>query len=172
MLKLGIIILGLLAFLLIPSVAAAPTISFSVAGNIDNLEFVPMKVVEDSTGIKLTSIQTTDITNSWKITVCDYSDGKDPKYAGRMAEWDGSQYVMTDPLVLATNVTVMGYGGTDISNSTATLGPTPVIIEQGITNGYWDNIPVSIKQYTDFSDQLLSTGHSYRTIITFEGTAS
>ncbi len=151
---------------------SASTISVDVSGNIDNMAFNPGQTNMDTSGIKL-SITTSDITSGWTVKVSDLSNsGKSPSYSGRLVEWDGSQYVTSGPKVLGTNVTVMGYAGNNMINSTATLGPIGSTIESGSTSNTWSNIPIVIKQYVDYNDMYLATGHVYKTLITFEGTAT
>ncbi len=172
MLKRLMVIVLLLVLLCLVPVTADPAIDVSVSGTIDNMPFTPGQTSTNSSGIEL-SITTSGITTGWSVEVSDLSDdGKPPSYAGRLVEWDGSQYVTPNPHVLGTNLTVTGYGETDMNNSTAVLGPIGGIIESGSTNNTWSGIPIIIKQYVDYNDLHLTGGNVYKTTITFKGTAT
>lgn len=127
---------------------------------------------EDSTHVTLTVTVSSDATG-WTVKVKDGSENVKPQtFAGRMVEWDGTQYV-TNPKVLGSNLSVEGGQGTGYTKSLVSeLSGTDQVIETGTNTGTFSNIPITFRQTLTYFDPRLTAGHSYQIMVTFTGGVS
>ncbi len=148
----------------------AATITLSVDGNIQNWTLIPGSTNENSTAVTL---NVSCDSSSWTVSVVDNLDDDKPAAgAGRMAEYNTTTGYVNSGSILGANLTVEGGSAVNMTNTTATLGPTDQVIETGnniVTNV---QVPVAMSQQVATTDLHLTNGDEYRVVITFVGGTS
>lgn len=103
--------------------------------------------------------------DNWTVDVYDNLDSSKPSGTeGKMAEWDGSNYVTTDGHVLQTAMEVKS----SLTDTYVTLSGTVQQIETDVaTPDTGTNYTITMSQSVDYGDEKLPTPNVYRIVITF-----
>ena len=146
-------------------------IDITVTGNALNWALIPGTTNENTTAIHL-NVSTASTT--WSVTVTDALDnGKSSSSAGRMLEYNPtSSSWVNGGSMLAANLTVIGGSVSDVTGSTATLGPTGKLIESGSAAADKKQMNITLQQPVAITDRRLTNGNVYRAILVFTGTES
>jgi eukaryotic-like serine/threonine-protein kinase len=139
-----------------------PSIDVSVTGTIHDWIF-STGTNEDTTSVDLT-IDTN--MNQWSVNAKDALDDSKPAGTeGNMTEWSGSSYVPSGKVL--SNAVQVKYG----SESYIKLSGTGQVIKSGTSPGNYQG-DMGIKQEIAPTDPALDTGHQYRIVVTFTGSAA
>lgn len=99
----------------------------------------------------------------WRVSVSD-TDSTNTK--GHMTDYDGSSYVTTNYLASPMKVSVQSIIN-DITGYEVELPAGGNIVTGGSTITEGRDISVIFKQPVSWSDKVLSSGHSYKIVVTF-----
>ena len=159
----------LIALLALTGPVAA--IDIAVTGNVQDWALIPGTTNENATAIHL-NVSTANA--PWSVTVTDALDnGKSSSSVGRMLEYNPiSSSWINGGSILAANLTVIGGSVSDVTGSTATLGPTGKLIESGSAAADKKQMNITLQQPVAITDRRLTNGDVYRVIIVFTGTES
>ena len=142
----------MLAFIL-PQSAQAQSIEITPPANITDWVFNPsLEQPQTQTGTCV--INVTNTTDNWTLTTQD----SNATTSGNMTEWDGSSYV-TDGAKLHNAMHISATSEVTLPNSAKDS------IATGVGN---TSVSVTFKQQIGYSDVVLSGGHTYRIVVTFE----
>ncbi len=156
----------LVQLLLFSGLVTAADIDITVNGDISNWVFTPGTTNIDFTNI---TMNVTSVSSTWTVSVKDARDFSKPiGTEGKMVEWDGSAYVMPNPLVLGTAMDIAGPSlHPNTTGVSVTLDGSEQIIESGIAPVSALSIPLNFSQLVSYKDPHLKGGHLYQVIVTF-----